>query len=44
MHPPPAGTPWIAPPVQQLLIRALLSRVRAWALVRTTNPHQNIHP
>lgn len=31
MHPPPAGAPWIAPPVQQLLIRDLLSRVRAWA-------------
>ena len=28
---PPSGTPWIAPPVQQLLIRDLLTRARAWA-------------
>ncbi len=33
---PDAGTPWIAKPVAQLLIRDLLSRARAWA------PHQTI--
>jgi len=31
-----AGTPWIAKPVQQLLIRDLLTRARGWA------PHQTI--
>ena len=32
----PSGTPWIAKPVQQLLIRDLLTRARSWA------PHQTI--
>jgi fatty-acyl-CoA synthase len=31
MTPPDTGTPWIAKPVQQLLIRDLLSRARSWA-------------
>jgi fatty-acyl-CoA synthase len=35
MTPPDAGTPWIATPVAQLLIRDLLSRARAWAPEQT---------
>jgi fatty-acyl-CoA synthase len=35
MTPPDAGRPWIARPVQQLLIRDLLSRARSWASHQT---------
>ena len=28
---PAVGKPWVVPPVQQLLIRDLLTRARAWA-------------
>ena len=35
MTPPHKGSPWIAKPVQQLLIRDLLTRARSWAPQQT---------